>query len=131
MTDQIATKPLALIVEDDKSLMDIFSRALEEAGYATEMIGDGREAIERLAVITPYLIILDLQLPSASGGDVLHYIRATEHLKGTRVILATANSQWADMLRDQADWVFDKPISFRQLRDLTARLRPTLDQKGL
>lgn len=119
-------KPLAMIVEDDSSLMDIFDRALQEAGYETVVIGDGREAMAQLAVISPQLVVLDLQLPSVSGGDVLRYIRGTEHLKGTRVILATANSQWADMLRGQADWVFDKPISFRQLRDLAARLRPSL-----
>lgn len=128
MTDPIETKPLAILVEDDKPLMDIFSRALQEAGYEIEVIGDGQEALERLAIITPQLVVLDLQLPTVSGAEVLRYIRATDHLKGTRVILATANSQWADMLRDQADWVFDKPISFRQLRDLTARLRPSFDQ---
>jgi two-component system, cell cycle response regulator DivK len=121
------TKPLAMIIEDDDSLMDIFSRALEEAGYETLVISDGREALEQLAVTRPQVIVLDLQLPSISGGDILRYIRASEHLKGARVILATANSQWADMLRDQVDWVFDKPISFRQLRDLTARLRPSLE----
>jgi two-component system response regulator MtrA len=123
------TKPLAMIIEDDNSLMDIFSRALEEAGYETMVIGDGREAMERLAASRPQVVVLDLQLPSASGAEVLRYIRGSEHLKGVRVILATANAHWADMLRHQADWVFDKPISFRQLRDLTARLRPSLEQE--
>jgi DNA-binding response OmpR family regulator len=124
----MATKPLAMIIEDDDSLMDIFSRALEEAGYETMVIGDGREALEQLAVTRPQVVVLDLQLPSVSGGDILRFIRTSEHLKGVRVLLATANSQWADMLRGQADWVFDKPISFRQLRDLTARLRPSLGE---
>jgi hypothetical protein len=44
-------------------------------------------------------------------------------LSKTLVILATADYRTAEDLRDEADLVLLKPISFKQLRDLTARFR--------
>lgn len=118
------TNSLALIIEDDKKLAEIFAQALKAAGYQTEVIQDGQEALERLAETTPAVVVLDLHLPRVSGKDILRQIRADGRLVKTRVMLATADPLMAETLRDTADLVLLKPISFNQLRDLAARLRP-------
>jgi hypothetical protein len=46
-------------------------------------------------------------------------------LKGTRIVVTTADSQAAEFLRDSADLTMVKPISFVQLRDLAKRLNPS------
>lgn len=118
------TNPLALIVEDDKKLATIFAEALHAANFETEIIQDGSTALERLAEIVPKIILLDLHLPFVSGKDILHHIRADTRLTNTRVMLTTADPLMAETLRDVADLVLLKPISFSQLRDLALRMRP-------
>lgn len=116
------SKRLALIVEDDADLSTIFSEALKAAGFETEVALAGDTALARLAVTTPNVVVLDLHLPRVTGMDILHQIRADPRLTGTRVIVATAHPRMADSLRDEADLVLLKPISFSQLRDLAAIL---------
>lgn len=112
---------IALIVEDDPDLINIFARALEISGYTTHTVSTGEDAIKILAKIEPDIVVLDLHLPGISGGEILQTIRADGRLSQTRVILATADHRTAEDLRDQADLVLLKPISFKQLRDLSAR----------
>lgn len=114
----------ALIIEDDFDLASIFAGALRIAEYEVEIVQDGRLALERLAALIPDIVVLDLHLPRVSGEDVLHHIRADRRLTKTRVMLATADPLLADNLREEADLVLIKPISFTQMRDLAARLRP-------
>jgi CheY-like chemotaxis protein len=116
------SKRLALIVEDDADLSTIFSEALKAAGFETEVALAGDTALARLAVTTPNVVVLDLHLPRVTGMDILHQIRADPRLTGTRVIVATAHPRMAESLRDEADLVLLKPISFSQLRDLAAIL---------
>jgi CheY-like chemotaxis protein len=117
---------LALIIEDDEDLVNIFAEALRGINYQVEHVADGRLAEERLKNGTPpYLILLDMHLPHVSGGDLLtKIIRQDERLSKTMVIITTADARMGETYGDQADFVMIKPISFVQLRDLTARLKP-------
>jgi CheY-like chemotaxis protein len=112
----------ALIIEDNSDLAIIFSQALQAAGFATGIILDGHQALARLAITTPDVVVLDLHMPRVSGLEILRRIRADARLAGTRVIVATADMRATDMLQDQADLVLIKPVSFNQLRDLAGRL---------
>jgi two-component system cell cycle response regulator DivK len=116
--------PLAFIIEDDQRLATIFANALQMAEFETEIIQDGKSALDRLAAAIPAIVVLDLHLPHISGRDILRQIRKDERLAKTRVILATADPLMAESLRGDADLVLLKPISFGQLRDLASRLRP-------
>ena len=118
------TDPLALIIEDDPDLANIFAKALRAAEYEIEIIRDGTAALERLSGTEPAVVVLDLHLPYVSGKTILHHIRADRRLAQTRVMLTTADSILADTLRSEADLVLLKPISYGQLRDLAVRLRP-------
>ena len=116
---------LALIIEDDEDLASIFAEALRGIGYEVEHVADGRKALERLNKgVAPFIILLDMHLPHISGGDLLQTIKQDNQFKNTTVIITTADARMGDMYRDQADFVMIKPISFVQLRDLTARLKP-------
>ena len=121
--------PLALIVEDDVDLATIFSEALKAADFKTEMVQDGQKALDLLAEMVPAVVVLDLHLPSVSGDEILKHIRADERLAKTRVIVATADPNTAQILEDDADLVLIKPISFRQLRDMASRLALTISRQ--
>lgn len=113
---------LAMIIEDNEDLAIIFAEALRAAGFETETIEDGQKAMEQLDASVPAIVILDLHLPQVSGERLLKRIRKDHRFADTRVIIATADPRLADMLKDEADLVLLKPISFGQLRDLAARL---------
>ena len=115
---------LALVIEDDPKLATVFAGALHQAGYKTEIILDGRQALARLAEVVPALVLLDIHLPYYSGMDILKEIRADARLAQTKVMLATADALRAELLRTEANLVLLKPISYRQLRDLAERLMP-------
>ena len=119
------TQPLALIVEDDAKLADIFSEAVKASGFTATVAVNGRLAMERLDEIIPTLILLDLHLPDVSGDVVLGHVQQDERLADCIIILTTADAWMAETLRSQVDFVLMKPISFIQLRDLTGRLRPS------
>ena len=115
------TKPLALIVEDDPHLGEIFSLTLQEE-FEIEIITDGQSALNRLTQIVPAIVVLDVNLPKVPGGNILKHIRADQRLAKTKVVIATGDSNQYSMLEDEADIVILKPVSPLQLRTLVSRL---------
>ena len=114
--------PLALIIEDDYDLSIIFAEALQAAGFETQIVRAGDTALMWLSSTTPKVVVLDLHLPRVAGTNILREIRDNERLAETRIIVTTADARLAETLREKADLVLLKPISFSQLRDLAACL---------
>lgn len=117
--------PLALIVEDEDLLAELFAVAFEEAGYRTETARDGQQALDLLENITPHIVLLDIHLPFVSGEKVFFAIKDMERLAETKVILATADVRKAKEMDGKADMVLVKPVGFRDLNTLIEDMRPT------
>jgi DNA-binding response OmpR family regulator len=117
------SKPNALIIEDDPRLGAIYDTVLKQAGFETEIIQRGDEALQRLPHVSPALILLDVHLPYLSGADLLKYIRADERLAKTPVIVLTADLYVAQALEGQADHVLVKSLGVSQLRNLVTQVR--------
>ncbi|HSG45958.1 MAG TPA: response regulator [Anaerolineales bacterium] len=115
------TKPFVYVVEDDPKLNEIITITLQD-DFELETCMDGGEALGRIREIVPNIVVLDLNLPGISGADLLTYIRADERLNNTCVILATADKRQAETLTDDADIVLLKPVSPRQLKELSLRM---------
>lgn len=116
---------LALIIEDDEDLANIFAEALRGVGFEVEHVADGQVARERLKNgTTPFIILLDMHLPHVSGADLLADMKKDDRFNGTTIIITTADARMGETYGDMADFVLVKPISFVQLRDLTSRLKP-------
>ena len=116
------TKPLALIIEDDPQLNTIMSITLQ-ADFEIESCTDGNAGLDRLRQTIPNVVVLDLNLPGASGKEILQNIRTDKRLSKTRVILTTADERQAETLTEEADIVLLKPVSPAQLRGLALRLK--------
>jgi two-component system, cell cycle response regulator DivK len=119
------TQPLALIIEDDPKLCTIYDTVVTQAGYATEIIRRGDEALKRLSAVSPSLILLDIHLPYVSGLELLKVIRATEALVKVPVIVLTADLYMADSAEELADYVLIKSFGVSRLRELVAKLAST------
>jgi len=115
-------KPLALVIEDDIDLSEIFSMTLRGGGFETEVIQDGQAALNRLESTPPALILLDMHLPHVAGTTILQAINADKRFTKTSVIVATADARLAEELHSKADLVLLKPVSVDQLRELAQRM---------
>ena len=118
-------KPFALIIEDDRDISALFRHVLDIAGYHTEIILHGKEAVSRLDSICPDIILLDLHLPGVSGTQILEQVRADERLKSVPVVVITAYARDAESLPVEPDLVLMKPVNLEQLSNLVQRLRTT------
>ena len=81
-----------LLVEDDKSLREIYGVRLLAEGYDIVSAGDGEEALAMAIKDRPSLIISDVMMPKISGFDMLDILRSTTETKDIKVIMMTALS---------------------------------------
>ena len=116
-------RPKVLIVEDESGIADTLQYALRTEGFEPAWCATGEEALARIAVEPPALVILDVGLPDTTGFEVFKRIRETSELP---VIFLTARSDEIDRvvgLELGADDYVAKPFS---PRELVARVRGIL-----
>lgn len=85
-------KTKIMLVEDDKSLREIYGVRLLNEGYDIVSAGDGEEALAIAIKERPELIISDVMMPKVSGYDMLDILRSTSETRNIRVIMMTALS---------------------------------------
>lgn len=95
-------KTKILLVEDDKSLREIYGVRLYSEGYDIISAGDGEEALAMAIKDRPSLIISDVMMPKISGFDMLDILRSTTETKDIRVIMMTALSSEDQRARGEA-----------------------------
>ena len=81
-----------LLVEDDRSLREIYGVRLLAEGYDIVSAGDGEEALAMAIKERPDLIVSDVMMPKISGFDMLDILRSTTETRDIRVIMMTALS---------------------------------------
>ncbi|UTX51108.1 response regulator [Candidatus Saccharibacteria bacterium TM7i] len=91
-----------LLVEDDKSLREIYGVRLMAEGYEIVSAGDGEEALAMAIKERPNLIISDVMMPKISGFDMLDILRSTTETKDVKVIMMTALSSEDQRARGEA-----------------------------
>ena len=117
-----------LVVEDEPDLAATLRKALVEAGFAIDVVGDGQAALSQ-AEAAPYdVIVLDLMIPVVDGWEVLTRLRASGN--GAPVLVLTARDVTADKVR-ALDWGADdyltKPFTFAEL---LARIRALIRREA-
>ena len=113
-----------IVVDDDPDLCDVISDGLQSQGHTVEMVHDGADAKHHLLTFDYDLIILDWDMPKASGVEVLRELRNNN--KKTPVLMLTGKSDLdakEEGLDSGADDYLTKPFAMRELH---ARLRSLL-----
>lgn len=112
-----------LVVDDDPNVAEVITRYLEREGFRVDTLGNGQEAIRRVIVNPPDLLVLDLMLPGMDGLEVCRQLRALEPVP---VIMLTAKGDETDRIIGLdlgADDYITKPFS---PRELTSRVKAVL-----
>ncbi|MBQ1306409.1 MAG: response regulator transcription factor [Erysipelotrichales bacterium] len=109
-----------LVVEDDRSVLNLIATTLKIHGYSFVTAMTGKEAVSLCASHHPDLILLDLGLPDMDGIDVIRTVRTWS---GAMIIIISARGEDSDKilaLDSGADDYITKPFS---IDELLARIR--------
>jgi DNA-binding response OmpR family regulator len=112
-----------LVVEDDKTLLDLLKYNLEKEGHEVATAMDGGEAIDKARASPPDAIVLDIMLPVLNGLEVCRILRKEMSVP---IIMLTARDDEIDKISGLdagADDYMTKPFS---MRELMARVRAIL-----
>jgi DNA-binding response OmpR family regulator len=116
-----------LIVDDEPFNLDLLEQELEDQNYTIERASDGAEALDKVPVFQPDLILLDYMMPKMNGLEVLRRLREDAIYKSIPVILLTAKATQEDKVRGLdagADDYVIKPFdSFELLARVRAMMR--------
>lgn len=94
-----------LLVDDEESIHLLYREELEEEGYEVHSALSGEEALEKLHIIVPDLVILDINMPGMNGIEVLRQMK--EINQAMPVILSSA---YQEFKQDLASWASDDYI---------------------
>jgi two-component system response regulator GlrR len=118
----MATAARILLVDDDPDLLRLLSMRLAAAGYRVTAVGSAEEALVKIALERPQLVVSDVQLPGKDGLALFDAIRA-QH-PSLPVILLTAHGTIPDAVAATARGVYTyltKPFDGKALLDTIAK----------
>ena len=69
------SKKKILVVEDEKNISDIIRFNLEKEGFQVETSFDGEDAVNKVKLVDPDLMLLDVMLPKQDGFSVCKQVR--------------------------------------------------------
>ena len=115
-----------LVVDDDPAIREMLQLALTYADFEVQLAGSALEARDKLATMTPDLVLLDWMLPGQSGFEFARNLRRHPVHRQVPVIMLTARDQAEDKvaaLDIGADDYVSKPFS---IAELLARIKAVL-----
>lgn len=111
-------KTHVLVVDDSLTMRKVLSRLLEREGYEVQVAKDGMDAMELLKVMTPDIILTDIEMPRLDGFGLARNIRDDARMVNTPLIMIS--SRTADKHKNLAkeigvDAFFGKPVQDDEL----------------
>ena len=88
-----------LVVDDSATVRKLISSKLEKCGHEVICAIDGVDALEKLSVISPDLILLDINMPRMDGYQVCKLIRGNDLMKDTPVVMISGKDGFFDKVR--------------------------------
>jgi CheY-like chemotaxis protein len=106
-----------LVVDDLEDNLFLMKTLLESEGYEVDTAESGLDALEKVQISQPDLMLLDIMMPGMNGYEVASAIRQCDHLKSIPILFVTAhgNGMVAQTLPHEVSGFIRKPIDFDEL----------------
>lgn len=107
-----------LIVDDESHVLRVAELGFCRAGFEVVTARNGQQALERIAVDIPDLIVMDVQMPVMDGLETLRRVKSNPLTAGILVIMLTARGNSLTRIAAEADGAvlfITKPFSPTQL----------------
>ncbi|WP_165226285.1 winged helix-turn-helix domain-containing protein [Aquisphaera insulae] len=128
-------KPKILVIEDERTLVEVLAVNLEREGFEVILAHDGQEGLRQAQLKLPDLIVLDLMLPLKPGLEVCRELRMGSRTRDIPIIMVTAKAEETDQLvgfATGADDYVTKPYSMKVLiQRIKKELRRAQSQEEL
>jgi two-component system, OmpR family, phosphate regulon response regulator PhoB len=114
-----------LVVEDEDNIATALEFLILRDGYAHDRVASGADALPRIRLTHPDLVLLDVMLPEISGYEICEGIRLDPSLSDVKVLMMTARGSAIERrkgLELGADGFISKPFELKDLRDEVRRL---------
>jgi adenylate cyclase len=115
-----------LVVDDDSGIRRLFQQLLTGSGYRVATAGSGEEALAYLDLVTPDLILMDLNLPGISGIEAIAKIKADTTKPFIPIMLVTARGDQSSKVQGLDTGADDFVVKPVDLTELQARVRAML-----
>jgi len=126
--------PRILIVDDDRTLLDLLRVHLSSGGLKVEVAEDAAIAIRSVLDSPPDIILLDVQMPYLNGLDMLAALKSEPATRPIPVIVLTGEEDphcRTKALKLGADGFLNKPVQYRQLiNEIFSRLARRAAEKA-
>jgi two-component system, OmpR family, alkaline phosphatase synthesis response regulator PhoP len=103
-----------LIADDEPDILEIISYNLRQEGYETILAKDGEDALQKVKIFKPDLVILDIMMPHKNGMEVCRILRQDLQFAQTLILFLTAVSDEETHIKGLeygADDYVSKPVS--------------------
>src|SRR2546429_515024 len=107
-----------LVVEDDPQAVGILEPILISKGFSVAVARDGMEGLEKVKLLSPDIILLDVTMPRMDGISVCRQIKSDESLRLIPIIMLTALTDFEkklEALEAGADDFVNKPYNTVEL----------------
>jgi CheY-like chemotaxis protein len=84
-----------VIADDEPDMLDVIEFRLKKKGYECIVAVDGRDALEKIKLHKPDVVVLDYRMPIMDGREVCRLMKQEETLKKIPVLLLTASAEMA------------------------------------
>ncbi len=116
-----------LVCDDEPHILQILRFTLEKAGYQVATARNGKEALERVTVLRPDLVLLDIMMPEMTGYEVCRKMREDYRLNQIPVIMLTAKGDLSERVKGLEDGANDYLVKPYSNEELLLRVRNVLD----
>ena len=121
--DATPERPKVLLVDDDAVALMLTAVALTERGFDITECSSGDDALQRLGVWTPDIIVLDALMPGRDGFDTCRALRASAGFENMPVLMLTGLDDEASITRAYQAGATDFFVKSNQWSLLSGRLR--------
>ena len=124
-----STKSRILVVDDTSKNLQVVGTMLRNEGYDVTPAGSGAQALDRVLVRLPDLILLDLMMPEMDGLEVCRRLKADSFTQAIPVIFLTASTEMEHLVQGFEVGAVDYVTKPFNPPELLARVRTHLELK--